>query len=356
MCLHSNRTLSFWLRHVYDYSMMKDKIKYLFLQYYHNRSSRKELEDFFHIINSAKYDQEISELVKMVYDEIKQTEPSLTYIDDQGNLVLKEPDWIHEQQANANIKPIRKRYPYLIAASVLILLGISVIWLLKPGNSNTLTNAALVKQFTERSEHKEITLDDSTVIQLNASSTISFPEKFAKDKREVWLSGEAFFDVKHADKWPFIIHTGKVTTTVLGTAFNIKAYPGQQNIVVSVKRGKVSVLKENELVATLIYGQEVKVSENAATAKKVEKTLPVTDVGNWQQGYLSYDDEPLQEVINDLQRVYNVDISLKRTDLKNTVITTSFTRDIGPKKALEILSNLTDTKLHTDNNNGFTLN
>jgi len=333
---------------------MKDKIKYLFLQYYHNRSSRKELEDFFHIINSAKYDQEISDLVKLVYDELKQTEPSLTYIDDAGNLVLKEPDWIKEEQAKAMVKPMRKRYPYVIAASVLLLLSVSVLFFRESGNISW-NNPALVKQFTERSEHKYVMLSDSTQVWLNASTTIEFPEKFTGKKREIWLNGEAFFDVKHADKLPFIIHTGKVVTTVLGTAFNIKAYPGQQNIVVSVKRGKVSVLKEHQLVATLIIGQEVKVSENAPAFKKIEKALNSNDVGNWQQGYLSYDDEPLQEVINDLQRVYNVDITLKRGDLKNTVITTAFTRDIGPKRALEILSNLTDTKLKIENDQ-YTLN
>lgn len=332
---------------------MKDKIKYLFLQYYHNRSTRRELEDFFHIINSAKHDQEISELVKKVYDEIKLAEPSLTYINDEGKLVLREPDWLQEQ--NAQIKPIRKSYPLLIAASVVLMIGIGAFLFFKTGSVNNLANHAMVKQFTERSEHKEILLDDGTRIQLNASSTLDFPELFSKGKREVWLSGEAFFDVKHADKWPFIIHTGKIVTTVLGTAFNIKAYPGQQNFVVSVKRGKVSVLKEKELVATLINGQEVKVNTNAAALKKTEKALNTDDVGNWQQGYLSYDDEPLQDVINDLERVYNVDITLKRDNLKNTVITTSFKRDIGAARALAILSALTDTKVQISSNQ-FTLN
>jgi ferric-dicitrate binding protein FerR (iron transport regulator) len=54
---------------------------------------------------------------------------------------------------------------------------------------------------------------------------LEFPDEFKGKTREVYLSGEAYFDVKHADKVPFIIHTGNVSTTVLGTAFNIKAYP-----------------------------------------------------------------------------------------------------------------------------------
>ncbi len=58
---------------------------------------------------------------------------------------------------------------------------------------------------------------------LNAESTLEFPENFNKTKREVYLKGEAYFDVKHADKIPFIIYTGEVTTEVLGTAFNIQS-------------------------------------------------------------------------------------------------------------------------------------
>ncbi|MBS1502075.1 MAG: FecR domain-containing protein [Bacteroidetes bacterium] len=334
---------------------MKDKIKYLFLQYYHNRSSRKELEDFFHIINSAKYDQEISDLIKLVYDEIKQTEPSLTYIDNEGNLVLREPDWIKEDANRDNVKPLRKRTAYLVAASFLILFSAG-IWFWKSNAGKNITDQALIKQYTVRAEHKYILLSDSSQIWLNASTTLDYPEAFGAKKREVWLNGEAFFDIKHADKIPFIIHTGKVTTTVLGTAFNIKAYSGQHTIVVSVKRGKVSVLSQDKVVATLTPGQEVKVNMDAnKLTQQTEKALNANDVGNWQQGYLSYDDETVQEVINDLQRVYNVDIKLTNDSIKNEVITTAFKRDIGPQKALEILSALTDAKLRVGNN-GFTLN
>src|SRR5439155_2315167 len=104
-------------------------------------------------------------------------------------------------------------------------------------------------------EQKYLLLPDSTQVWLNAASSLEFPEAFQSGKREVYLVGEAFFDVKHAENRPFIIHTGNVTTRVVGTAFNIKGYPDQPDVIVSVKRGKVQVSKNEKLVATLTVGQ-----------------------------------------------------------------------------------------------------
>jgi ferric-dicitrate binding protein FerR (iron transport regulator) len=91
-------------------------------------------------------------------------------------------------------------------------------------------------------------------VWLNAASSLEFPDKFSGSKREVYLTGEAFFDVKHSDKSPFLIHTKNITTTVVGTAFNIKAYVNQKVIIVSVSRGKVKVSRDDQLIATLTKG------------------------------------------------------------------------------------------------------
>ena len=121
------------------------------------------------------------------------------------------------------------------------------------------------KTSTERAEYKYILLPDSTQVWLNAGSTLDYPEHFDETTREVTLTGEAYFDVKHAAEHPFIIHTGQIQTTVLGTAFNINAYTDRSNIQVSVSRGKVKVSRGDQLIATLVKGQEVKVSQTGDT-------------------------------------------------------------------------------------------
>jgi len=191
-------------------------------------------------------------------------------------------------------------------------------------------------------------LPDSTQVWLNAASTLEYPNRFAPGKREVYLTGEAWFDVKHAKKQPFLIHTGKVTTLVLGTAFNIKAYPGRENIIVSVSRGKVRVNYEEKEVATLTPGQQVKVSNSNNTA--VQKSIAVTETAPWQQGNLVYDDETINDIIADLERIYDVTIRLQNSTLGKERVTTSFRRETGVGNALQLLCNLTDTRLKQVNN------
>ena len=146
---------------------------------------------------------------------------------------------------------------------------------------------SLTKKFTERKEQRYLLLPDSTQVWLNAASSLEFPDKFKGNKREVFLTGEAFFDVKHADNSPFLIHTKNVTTTVVGTAFNIRAYPDQKMITVSVSRGKVKVSRNDQLIATLTKGQQVKVNNTKDKDPVIEEEVAVEKINSWQQGDLS---------------------------------------------------------------------
>lgn len=327
---------------------MKARITYLFMQYYTNKSTRQELEEFFEVINTAKHDEEINAMIKTVYEEIKKNNPSFTYIDEAGKLVLQEPEWLYQPEADATpLLPKKRQRPVWIAAACLVLVIFTTVllWQSRPD----VVPVSVVQKFTERAEHKFLLLSDSTQVWLNASSTINYPEKFDDKKREVYLNGEAYFDVKHADKIPFVIHTGDVTTVVLGTAFNVKAYQGQQNIIVSVKRGKVQVLKQDKVVSTLVKGQEVKINRKDLQ-QPTDKVIENNTAGSWQYGYLVYEDENLGDIISDMERVYNTEIIIMKGQLKNLSVTTAFNRDIGAEKALEILCKLTDTKLEIKNN------
>jgi transmembrane sensor len=329
---------------------MRERITYLFMQYYTNKSTRKELEEFFQIIDTAKNDNDINELIKIVYEEIKLNNPSLTYINEEGKLILQEPDWLRKPGNNEFEIPVKTRGLrswLVVACLVIIVSGGTGVWMFKKSPDHT--EVAVVQKFTERAEHKFLLLSDSTKVWLNASSTINYPEQFDEKKREVYLNGEAYFEVKHAEKIPFIIHTGEVTTVVLGTAFNVKAYEGQQHIIVSVKRGKVQVMKADKIISTLVKGQEVKINKKDVH-NLVDKTDSNSNAGSWQYGYLSYEDENFGDIISDMERVYNTEIIVMNEQLKNLSVTTSFNREIGAKKALDILCRLTDSKLEIKNN------
>src|SRR5690625_1217478 len=107
-------------------------------------------------------------------------------------------------------------------------------------------------------QQRALTLSDGTKIRLNSNAQIWIPEDFDQSSREVTLEGEAFFEVSEDDEKPFIVHTARATIKDLGTAFNIRAVPDNQNVQVAVTNGKVSVWSDRqteEKATELIEGQ-----------------------------------------------------------------------------------------------------
>lgn len=199
---------------------------------------------------------------------------------------------------------------------------------------------------TARGGQYEVILSDGSHVWLNAASSLRFPASFSNRERSVELSGEAFFDVKHADKVPFLIHSGPITTSVLGTAFDVKAYPGQKTTIISLQQGRVKVQTGSGVLATLEKGQQLRVVENNGWSKKV---IDPSAVAAWKSGDLIYKDERLEDIVADLERTFAVSIEIKRTLLKKELITVSFHKREGLEKALQMICRMVDGRLSGGN-------
>ncbi len=319
---------------------MEERLQYLFKRYLASNCSQKELEEFFTLIRKADHDDVLRQLIRKAYQELKAEDSPSTFVDEQGRLVLLSGEK-QEKAIPFNRKRRISLAGFAVAATIVVAAGLFRVFQ-QPGRPvKQGTVASLTKKATDRSELKFIMLEDSTRVWLNAASSLEFPDHFETGKREVYLTGEAFFDVKHAEEIPFIIHTGDVATTVLGTSFNIKAYPGQKAITVAVSNGTVKVTRKDDLVAVLTKGQQVKIEENKPAA--AEKTIAVSKVAAWQQGDLVFDDESFENIIADIQRIYNVTIRLSDRIDKEALFSTSFRKEIGIEQALQVLCRLTDT-------------
>jgi len=299
------------------------------------------MEEFFSLISASGHDEVLRSLIQKVYENTQQLLSIQTYVNEHGSLVLPDSPAIPAARRPKK-RALGRR---MIGLPIVGIVTLFIFWLARaPHRQSPVAAAAvLTKRTTEASEYKYLLLPDSTQVWLNASSTLEFPEHFGTDKREVTLSGEAYFDVRHSDNSPFIIHTGKMATTVLGTSFNIKAYPDRRQFIVSVSTGKVKVTYNNVAVATLIKGQQVKVNSQLNTVE--EKNIAPAGVAAWQQGNMSYDDEAFEDVVDDLERLYNVKIRVDNDSLRKLKISTSFRREIGIEQALQVLCRLTDTNL-----------
>jgi ferric-dicitrate binding protein FerR (iron transport regulator) len=239
-------------------------------------------------------------------------------------------------------------YRWCAAAAVLLLIGLGAYYFMdhKPSASSEITKVAYSNVIsTAPGEQKELILPDGSHIWLNGASTLRYPDSFSDNERSVELSGEAWFDVQHAEKIPFLIHTGSITTWVIGTAFDIKAYPEQKSMIVSVQRGRVRVLTGDKILATLEKGRQARIRDTSCELRDID----TASVAAWKMGNLYYKDEIFGDIVADLQRVFKDSIQINNTSLKSVVTTAAFNKDIGLHKALDILCRITDGKLTKKN-------
>jgi ferric-dicitrate binding protein FerR (iron transport regulator) len=140
--------------------------------------------------------------------------------------------------------------------------------------------------------------------------------------REVELIGEGYFDIQHDPSRPFRVHTGKIITTVLGTAFNVSAWPHQKDIKVTVARGKVQVGDEHQAYATLTPDQQVAV--NRTTHAFSQTTINVSKATEWKSNYLIFDDISLAEAIGVIEERYAVAVTLSNEKMKDCHVSATF--------------------------------
>lgn len=201
---------------------------------------------------------------------------------------------------------------------------------------------------TPDNESRSISLPDQSQIVLNENSTLSYT--FDGDTRKVVLSGEAFFDVEKDAKHPFVIETGEVQTRVVGTSFNIRAYPDEEKVKVSVKTGRVEVRKVEKTpqketpVLVLLPGNTGVYANESATLEKAQD-VATEDVDSWQQGTVAFPNgTSLSEVIPAVEKLYNIKIKADETILNTTIFGARFSRDMSVQDALNLITVPIDSK------------
>jgi transmembrane sensor len=199
----------------------------------------------------------------------------------------------------------------LVSAAALLLASIFVgeHYFFKSGE--TLAVLEPVVQKTENGEQQDLTLPDGTQVRLNAGSSLSYPEKFLDSLREVTLAGEAYFQVVSNKNAPFVIHSGKVTTRVVGTSFNISAYPDNSQVRIAVVEGKVSV-KTNEMEnkSAVCLTQDEMVTFEEELGELVVSNFEKDELIAWKDGILCFEKADFTQSIKILERWYGVKVEI----------------------------------------------
>lgn len=234
-------------------------------------------------------------------------------------------------------KKLHKRYAIFhqyikeavkIAAIFLVAIGISFLWL---QDSETKDVKTVIS--TLNGQMANVTLPDGTKVWLNSNTRLEFPTVFAKNKREIKMDGEAYFEVAHNARKPFLVHTPrKETVEVLGTKFYVEAYSNTENFETALMEGSVRVNSGNG--SFIISPLQRAVLKNG---EMVVEKITNLDVYRWCEGLICFKNEHFMDIVKELEKYYGVKININDKNINNPQLTVKFRLSDGVEYALRIL-------------------
>ncbi|WP_338876142.1 FecR family protein [Spirosoma sp. SC4-14] len=243
----------------------------------------------------------------------------------------------------------RKLWRWVAAASVVVSVGLA-IWLygffMNQRHRQT-TYADLTKASGVRLQEKvnntaqimNVVLNDGSVVTLQPKSRLSYPSQFEARSRTVYLNGEAFFDVVKNPAKPFLIYANQTVTQVLGTSFLVRAYDNEQNVVVTVRTGRVSVYKQQDfekaqqlgsqkiLGVILMPNQQMTLNLDNNRLQKQSVEQPRALQPEMVKQEQVYEDAPVAKVFENIERAYGVKLLYTKEDLSACLVNITFSNE-----------------------------
>lgn len=326
------------------------RFKYLFDQFINKTASLEESEEFLAMIRSANYDVEMQLLLDDLWST---TEPNVTV--DEGvaenifNTITSSPRNKKGIQF-WNLSPVWAR-----AAAAVLILGVAAFFYIRRPAAEQVTYVQTPVTKPVRSEipsRRFINLPDGSSVILNANSVVNLGEKFgAKGKREVYLQGEAYFDIVHDSNRPFIVHTGAVETTVLGTAFSINSGENDKNLLVTVIRGRVKVGNAAQIFDVLEPDEQLIVDKDLG--EHIKKSVDAAAVIAWKNEDLYFDEVNLQDVATELSGRFHIPIVFANDSIKKCRFSATFLKSQTLEQILNVIAEFNQIKFQLKDNKVF---
>jgi len=295
---------------------------------------------------------ELREWVEQSPENLSQFRNTLKVLESAKQYFKKEPapqrvwDAIehqiqNSQQSHPIINPATP-YTWMAYAAIVLLVSAIVLFFHENLFQARPTNPVFTEIRNPNGKRSRVTLPDGSVIFLNAASMIKYEKSFDAAVREVYLEGEAFFDVEHDQSRPFIVKSGTVNTTVLGTSFNIRAFKDDGKVAVTVQSGKVGVTLSRDgsqkFLQYLLPGQQLDI--NAVNGDYSFNTLNASNAAAWKDSKIVFDNKPLDEIALTLERWYNIKVELSHPQHSTSGYTAKFD-NLPLNQVMDILSQLT---------------
>ncbi|HKK45698.1 MAG TPA: FecR domain-containing protein [Balneolaceae bacterium] len=227
----------------------------------------------------------------------------------------------------------------VVGAAAAILIAFLYVYVPHSSTHNQLADNGqeMERITTQRGQRTVVRLSDGTKVHLNAASMIKIPSDYGDSTRDVYLEGEAFFEVTHNPQKPFLVHTPNAYTKVLGTKFDVKAYPGDDPVQVVVKEGLVALNSSINPNTT-----HNKIARNHMGTLDRKGNMKISEVQidsylGWKDGRLIFKSTPLKNMVPQLERWYDININVADSSLYSQRMTASF-KDEPTSEVLKIIA------------------
>jgi ferric-dicitrate binding protein FerR (iron transport regulator) len=234
-----------------------------------------------------------------------------------------------------------------IAAASVAILALCGTFLLRSSGTEE------VYVLNAENEKQQFTLPDSSHVWLNANSRLTYTDAFDKNSRDVELSGEAYFEVTKNTGKPFIVRAGEISVRVLGTVFNIQAYPSEERIETTLLKGSVGVMHKSvpEGGITLHPGQQLLFDKagNNITVQEIDCSPYIS----WKDGKLFFRQTALKDAFEIMERNFRIKIVLKNKSLEERKITGRFNLTEKPGNILDVIRETLPFEYETQDDTSF---
>ncbi|HEY3369909.1 MAG TPA: FecR domain-containing protein [Prolixibacteraceae bacterium] len=236
------------------------------------------------------------------------------------NLYLGFKDRLNSKKFNSKLN-VNSLLKY--AAIFIFAIGLSTFYFHSQNTHSVLKGSGLFNTsiVAENGQRSKIILPDSSVVWLNSGTIVTYSSNFAIQNREIKLSGQAFFQVVKNKLMPFIVNCDDLQVKVLGTKFDVNAYPNTGTVSVALESGSVELLhsKRESFHYKIVPGEMAQYDVQSSNV--VVNDVDIEQVMAWKDGVLYFKGSPMKEVLMKLERKYNIDIDVKNPSVYKSVFT-----------------------------------
>lgn len=314
-------------------------------KYLKGESKREELEKALNLFSDPYHNLALRPILFRYWEkEVETAANNLPHLKNPDAILDKIHHCIHIETCRKKENPAKRLAINLLKIAAVLFIGLFIGIL---AQSLQKTEPVFYTAIAPKGSISQMILPDNSMVYLNAGSELKYTEETPKNllagkkgSRKVFLTGEAWFDVSKNEKKPFVVHTPFYNVEVLGTQFNVKAYPNDDEVVATVEGGKVKVVSSESF--TIKEAQTLQTGEQLIYSKN--KGINIIEVNTrrytaWKNNRLIFINMNLKELFVLLERKYGVDIEVA----DNMVLNYHYDSTITNETILEVLDLIAET-------------